>query len=192
MADLSKLSADQIVALTNDAGVLLTSQALAGARQGLDTVNVPEATWASFASKAFGATTASINIGTSETPLLLFTNPNASGKVVKVYSVALASSSGTFRIYQGPTVTANGTSLTKVNKHFQASPPAPVATAFSQPTTSANGNIFITQVTTSQGGTTLIDLTVPITMDANTSLLVTVQNGANNTPTVAAISWAEF
>lgn len=143
--------------------------------------------------KTFSATTNLITIGTAETPFLLFRNPTGSGKFVRVYSIRISSDdAATFRVYQTPTVTANGTAVTTLNNYVKSGAAAASSTVFSQPTTSSNGTLYHVHITTAEEGTIELQLEQHIILDANNAILITVANGSNNTPTNASISWIEI
>lgn len=140
----------------------------------------------------FSVQTALTNIGTTETAFVLVKNPNGSGKTLRITRVFLSTSgSGTIRLYHTPTITSNGSTLAINNRYIKTSPTATVMTAFTSPTISVNGTIMFLALTTTQLGTFQVFDDQDLILDPNFNILITVQNGANNTPTAVGIEWAE-
>lgn len=142
-------------------------------------------------SKCFVATTNNILKGTAESPFILLSNPNGSGKTVFVHEISF-SGAGTFRIYLLPTVTANGTSIPPYNKRITSGTQGNVALLFHTPTVSANGNLAYVYIPTAQTGTQIIPLTAEIILPPNTAILITTAMAANNTVTNTFIQWSEI
>jgi hypothetical protein len=136
----------------------------------------------------------------AESNFILLKNPNASGVILyifKIISVAissLGSATGVesvVRLYSNPTITANGTAMT-INNQLIGSADTSLATAFSVPTTTANGNLIRVYAVGSQGLTTLYSQEDFVALQANNNLLVTVQGTVNGPSEVAVnVVWGE-
>lgn len=150
-----------------------------------------------WAGQGFHVTTNHVAVaGTAENPFFYLTNPNASGKTVRITDINVGTSKGgtsvstKFRVYRDPTVTANGTALTIVKaKKSQAA--ASVCSAFLSPTTTANGTIFAS-FASAPGGTVIDPMSeMEIMVEANEKLLFTVQNSVTNNESFVSISFVE-
>jgi hypothetical protein len=139
----------------------------------------------------YDTSTNSVLVGTTETAFCLFRNPNASGKTVGITSIRLTGA-GTFRLYHSPTITANGTALTPVNNYVKTGTQGNVGLPTFTPTISANGSLSKSITVSSQQGTYQLPLETLLILPANTSILITAQMGANNTPTNCGFTWWEL
>lgn len=147
--------------------------------------------------KLFGIAAQRTGIGTSELPVLLFRNPNGSGKTVKLKKLIYnnshtVSSQLRLRVYINPTVSADGTGLSEVALDIGSGNTAG-AEAFSSPTISANGTQVLDLIVL--GGASAIDEKYDFTegtqLRANNSILVTaVSDGSNRIANVSLV-WEE-
>lgn len=142
--------------------------------------------------QVFSAQTLVTNIGTTETSFLLLKNPNASGKVLRILKIVVGTSgAGTIRVYHTPTITSNGAALAAVNRYIKSAPTAAVAAPFTAPNISVKGTPINLWYTTAQSGSKDFIADGDIAVDPNFNILITVQNGAANTPTAITVIWAE-
>lgn len=139
------------------------------------------------------STIATLTVGTSETAIYLFKNPNASGKKCKIFK-GLFNLGGTvtYRFYHTPTITTNGTAITPINQRISSSPPVAVATPFYSPTVSSNGTYMFQYASSAQTSTDEIEFAWQPTIDPNFNLLITAQAGSNNTPLTITLIWNEL
>lgn len=142
-------------------------------------------------SKAYSATnTSALTVGTSETSIFLFKNPNGSGIKARIFRAAFTGAA-TYRVYHTPTITSDGTGLAEINQRIQSSPPTAAVTAFQSPTISANGTFIFPIAASTQSGTVVFNTTHQFTVNANFNILITAQAGANNTPVNVTLFWYE-
>lgn len=141
----------------------------------------------------FASYTNLINIGTVETAFYYFKNPIGSGKTVTFHSINLVlNGGGTGRLYVNPTVTANGTSVSSHCLNIQTSPPASVTNIFSQPTVTSNGTFYAVSIIPAQIGDKSLIFGTDIILQAGQSILLTIANIANNTPSAVGTIWTEI
>lgn len=134
------------------------------------------------------------SIGTTEIPVALFRNPNASGKVVRLIrftfsNVHTVTSFIRVRAYVAPTVTSDGTALTEGCTRIGGS--AGVAETFSSPTVSANGTRIAQWVAPSFSIPSIIPLDYLFILDANTTILLTAQGDGTNRVLAGSLIWSE-
>jgi hypothetical protein len=143
--------------------------------------------------RAFKVTTDLNSIsGTSEHPYLLLKNPAGSQPLLITHFLVGTNSASVrtiTRFYANPTVTADGTGLTETNTYITASPPAALASAFMNPTISANGGILNTTI--SPANTPSRGINRYYWLDGGNNLLVTIENSVSNASTFADIYWIE-
>jgi len=133
--------------------------------------------------------------GTSETALLLFTNPttNASNinKALFLYKRQLASvTSGTTAIinfYSAPTITVNGAAQTSVNKRLAGA--ASSMNVYLSPTISANGTLIDSVVVGSLAQAEKADL---IIVDPGLSVLMTATVSVGSSKVIVRNLWLEI
>lgn len=127
-----------------------------------------------------------------EAPFVYVKNPLASGFVLKIRNllegVLSTNKPTTFRVYVDPTVTANGTSRTPINKRV-GNATTPVAQVFTEPTVSAFGNRVNNSIVVA--GVFAIEEASTLQLLENHSLLFTVEPSVNNTECTATLDWAE-
>jgi hypothetical protein len=131
--------------------------------------------------------------GTTEQPFILLRNPASSGYLLRIKRLTLAvttNTTGIFKLYRQPTITAAGTPLSISN--YADTAVSGVALAYSIPTYSATGNSFA-QFDVNAGGVGSIvrDLELALIMPEGDDLLITLAQGSNNNAFSANISWAE-
>jgi hypothetical protein len=133
--------------------------------------------------------------GTGENAFFYLTNPNASGKTVRITDIIIGVDKGAlfvvsqFRFYRDPTITVNGTALT-ISKAKKSQSAASVCSAYSSPTASANGTLFkLMQVTSGLNNYECVEMEIII--EANEKLLITVQGGTTNSVHSVSISFVE-
>ena len=126
--------------------------------------------------REFAVSTGLLTIGgTSETPVIFVTNPSSNVNfLVSLLRKVLAQTVGhtaLFNFYANPTVSANGTALTPVNKRVDSGAPASSMLAYKSPTVSANGSLIGSLMC----GNASVMESSPLALNPNQSLLVTVQ-----------------
>lgn len=129
--------------------------------------------------------------GTSETPLVLITNP-----VINTFNLLLftkklvattAGHTATLNIYANPTITGNGTPLTVSPLRVDTNAPATSMTAFTGPTVSANGTLIGSLFAGNQED---ID-TIPLVVDPANSILLTITVSNASDKVTAQLAWVE-
>jgi len=130
--------------------------------------------------KGFSVITGDITIAnTDENNFFLLKNPNASGKLVRIWESIISMTKGTgsafsnFRIYKNPTITANGTALT-INKIRSSQSASSVCSAYYNPTISARGTLIDKFVIATDHFGELID-NLGRYLEANENMLVTIE-----------------
>jgi hypothetical protein len=146
------------------------------------------------ASKVFTTNWEVSAIGTTEIPIALFRNPSGSGKTVKLIRLTMSNlhtvtSFIRMRAYIAPTVTSDGTDLTKACTKIGGA--APSSVAFSSPSVSANGTRVAQWVVPAFGTPTQIPLEYLFILPANTELLLTGQADGTNRICGGSLIWAE-
>lgn len=145
------------------------------------------------------ATSTGINsvAASAETAYFLLKNPTGSNKVLRLFLMRIghqattASTTMAYRLYANPTITANGTALTIVNQRIVSGASATAMQAFRSPTISANGSLMTEFMTFGQTPFPEINFPHYIAIDANNSVLVTVQSSGLNVPSAVSAVWAE-
>lgn len=140
--------------------------------------------------KMFSATTNFLSTGTTaQTAYMLFRNPNASGVNCKLRKINFYGNGGSFRIYQDPTVTANGTAVTSVGNRQtgQATAQCLVTTL---PTVSSNGTVFKSYTVAAQN-IRVEEFDFSRWLEPNHFLLVTIAQSGNSAAGSVDIEWAE-
>lgn len=129
--------------------------------------------------------------GTSESPFFYVLNPGSSGKQLRVGHIFSAIDSNTARsvqkVYFNPTVTVNGTSVPIQNMLIGGISSS--MSAFSQPTVSSNGTFLLVSVVPTSNVPVILER--KLILSPGQSILVTIQNSINNTPSSVEISWVE-
>lgn len=147
------------------------------------------------AGQLFATATPVINLASAgtEQAYLLIRNPAASGKEIRIKRFVLSAmtlnKAVAYFIYFNPTVTANGTVVTRFST-TAGSLAVPVALINTQPTVTAFGSRVISS-SASNGSTVILDEEFAIRLPANTSLLITVIPQTTNTDTTLAALWSE-
>lgn len=130
------------------------------------------------AGMGFSVTADSVLNSSTETALLLLTNPANSGINLRAmfFYAAAESNQGTvtIRAYSNPTVTSNGTPLPISNNLVQDGSPSSSAQAFALPTISNNGVKRISLVSVAAGNTDLLNFAQTAILAPGNSLLLTV------------------
>lgn len=135
-------------------------------------------------------TTSALTVGTSETSIFLFRNPNSNPNKVRLLRLQITGAA-TYRLYHTPTITSNGTTLTSINQRIMTSPTAAQALPTQSPTISANGTFMMPLATSTQAGTLVFDLSYQPILNPNFTILITAQAGGNNTPVNVTLVWCE-
>lgn len=154
-------------------------------------VNIPNSAMFTQLQKTYSATnTTALTVGTSETSIFLFKNPNANTVKAKIIKI-VCTGTATFRLYHTPTITSNGTSITPINQKIMTSPASATITPFQSPTLSANGTFMWPITVTAQTGTVPYLLEHQLILNPNFNINITAQAGSNNTPVNVTIFWCE-
>ena len=128
----------------------------------------------------------------TEHPLFLLRNPGSSTIKVRLrkssFGIVSTNKPTVFRLYFGPTITANGTPLSEINKNLE-SVLISQTTTFLSPTISSNGNILATFVSVS--GFFVVEHDQTFILGAGDNLLITAQTTVNNTEVTYTLDWAE-
>lgn len=145
----------------------------------------------------FSAVGERTGVGTSEVPVMLLKNPSGSGKVLSINQILLinrhtVSSLVIFRCYSSPTITANGTAISIPTLDI-GSGNTTVAEAYQSPTISANGTLMMTTTASGRANANpnAMQFAGTLTLQPNTSILVTaIADGTNRVPVITMI-WSE-
>lgn len=142
-----------------------------------------------------------VNLPTNgtESVLILFKNPNASGKTFSIRRIIFDTNgttavTGVMRMYANPTSSANGVAITVSSTNIGGGAGAAAATPFTGPTVSANGTRFFSG-TVGQGanqGPLEYDFNGVQSLAANNNILITGQPSANNLSVGITFVWGEF
>lgn len=131
--------------------------------------------------------------GTSETNLMLVSNPSTSTKSifvnVKRFTSLTATQEAAFRIYFNPTVTAAGTATVPVNNRTSYGTAIMQAVITTVPTTTSNGTFGAILASTGYvpNQSNLLNI-----LDPGQTMLITVQASNTGHTYAAEISWYEI
>ena len=144
--------------------------------------------------KGFATTYSATIAGRDETDYMIIKNPTGSGldMILKAisFSIDAAATRATLRLYKNPTVTADGTSIPKINLHDDTA--TGTMTTFHTPTVTARGNPFSTFVVQSSGNSFLqVDYELGVLIDPGKYLLLTIDPDSNNTSFSLNVRFAE-
>lgn len=148
---------------------------------------------------AYGVVIQSVAVNATETPVLYVNNPSGSGKTIYIVGGFLAADIQSpnwarFFIYNGPTITANGT-IQSINNLLAGSGNTSVALAYTLPTASAFGTLMdiVMDGGANSGGNpkSRYHPSSYIIIPPNTKLLITANAKGNNTPIVIILKWFE-
>jgi len=130
----------------------------------------------------------------TDNPLILLRNPAASGKKLYLWKVHAGTSvtnvAAVFKIYKAPTITANGTGLTEVNRKIGGSEVA-VATAFSLPTISALGTKFSSLSLGQNNNAVIFAEDYSVVVLVGQDIVITGDPSSNNRQSVLTVIWKE-
>ena len=114
----------------------------------------------------------------TETPLLLLSNPISSlvNARAMFFYAAPEGAQGvvSIRVYTNPTVSNNGTALPIQNNLVMAGVPASSLNAYASPTVSSNGSKRITLVSVANGNTNLLNFAQTAILAPGNTMLITV------------------
>ena len=131
--------------------------------------------------------------GTTEQAFMLIRNPAASGYLVRMKRLTFqvtSNTTGVFRLYRLPTITAVGT--TNFIENYRDVTVTGVALAYSVPTYSATGSTWARYDLNAGGvGVLVIEQDLALTLLEGDDLLITLEQGSNNNKFSANFSWAE-
>jgi len=144
--------------------------------------------------RAFTVTTDLQNIsGQLETALLYIKNPSGSGINIETTKFLVggdsSSSRAVYRVYDNPTVTADGTSLTIRNTLISDSPQASICEAYMLPTVTDFGALLNMAIAPSNSPSRGINRHYYI--HPGHSILVTTANSVSNVKTFSDCYWLE-
>lgn len=140
------------------------------------------------------STTQNMDSAGTDNPLVYIKNPSASGKVLYLYRVVLGlkveNNYGLFKIFKNPTVTADGTSLTKTNRNIGDSNTSSME-AYYLPTVTSNGTEILSYINAANANSVEILKDFSIFVQAGNSVLITGDPKSNGRPAVITAVWAE-
>ena len=129
-------------------------------------------------------------LGSSATQYMLF---RTSSKTCHIYGEVTSSDVGTFKFYESPTTTEDGTPITILNKNRNYDASAATATVFSGPTVSDPGTLldpFIISSTKNAGGSERNEN--EWNLKPNTDYLFVIYSGAASNDIIAKADWYEI
>jgi len=132
---------------------------------------------------------------TSETPYFLISNPASSGKSIFIYikkmSVATNTAAyATFRFYQNPTVTANGSALGINNLRMNSAAISSVVKAYQAPSVSSSGT-FLADLAAANASSTQVSTVVQV-IDPGNAMMISVTESTGTVPVAIEICWYEL
>jgi hypothetical protein len=113
-------------------------------------------------------------------------------KTVHIYGEVVSSDLGSFKFYESPTITADGTPLVPLNKN-RNSTNTPLSTVYASPTVTANGTLldsFLLSTTKNAGGKDSNEN--EWNLKPNTDYLFAIYSGANNNDFITKADWYEL
>lgn len=151
------------------------------------------------AGKGFSVTGSATLNSSTETPVLLLTNPSTSSINARaIYFYAAPNSTQgivNISIYTNPTVTSNGTQIPTSNNLVSASAPSSSMIAYAAPSVTSNGASRITMVTNSNADFSLFNFAQTAIMAPGNSMLMTVTINnlglLSNVTTYFYLQWVE-
>lgn len=130
--------------------------------------------------------------GSAEHDYVFIRNPGSSESKIVMKKLRLSCRSNgavsIFRLYKGPTDTANGTNLAENNLNFKSGAAAAELRTYKNPTMTAKGTLihmFIVEAAKTE------EFEVNFRFPKNTKLLLTVKNSGTNQKVGAEIEWTE-
>jgi len=147
--------------------------------------------------KAFVVTTNLITIPTNaETPFLLIKNPTGSGKILRIFEITVGllfnNQNGIFRIYKNPTIISDGLSLSISNNRIYSGSISSNMQAFSLPTTSLNGTMLSGFPIQQNSSMQRLPVLATLILNEQNNILITIDNAANNMPSIINTNWLEI
>lgn len=143
-------------------------------------------------SAAFDASAA---VSNTNNPILLFRNPAASGKVLKIWRIRTDSDVTNValnaRIYANPTITLNGTSVSAFSRNVGGGAASAVALVTSLPTLSVLGSLLEAWVNGQNSNSFDGAPDFSMAIQENNSILLTINPSSNNRNCVVSIIWSE-
>ncbi len=131
----------------------------------------------------------------TDNPLVLISNPNASGKTIYIVKVMagcnIANVAVTFNIKGTPTVTTAGSSTTPVACFIGNSAPAVTTVVTTTPTISVLGSDMASGISGQNASSVLLINEYAVALAANNKVLITGNPGSNNRNAVITIIWIE-
>lgn len=146
--------------------------------------------------KAFCVTTNDITSGTggAETPQMYISNPENSGKIMKIYEMSfgtnVSSNNNIFRLYKSPTVSVAGTKLNNVSLCFSPAQFSSVVDIYKTPTVTNNGTLFM-NVIAGPTSTNFVPLKNQIYIHPGYKMLINVRPNANSVTFSLNVLWLE-
>jgi hypothetical protein len=135
-------------------------------------------------------------VGTTETDMLLFVNPTASGVYVFLDSIVLTAVTGGrilwIRGYSGSTVTTNGTGLTELSVIKMTTPPTALCQAYSGPTIAARGSRNFVLTSGQYQLSAPLDLKPLSVLDETYTFLLTILASGVNSQFSIDMRWREL
>jgi len=96
-----------------------------------------------------------------------------------------------FKMYHTPTLTADGTTLTPINRYIGGGFPAAHIGAYYLPSATANGTLVNTWSVGKDSNSLIVDVGYTLVAAPGSNLLITAQGSNNNTGVTATIVWME-
>ncbi len=145
----------------------------------------------------FSVASLALNMATTgtENPLILLKNSSSNTKSMYIQSaycgINTANRAAAFDIYSSPTVSANGTAMTIVNRNI-GSAVASVMNAYTAPTVTSNGTLFSTFVIGQNSNSNSILDAFNLKIPPGGSILFTGNPNSNGTGAYISITWSEY
>lgn len=136
------------------------------------------------------------SVGTAQTDTLLITNPAGSGKLLYLSGISITPVTNgrtfTARLYINPTITANGTLITRSSVQVTTTPPTSAVNVYSLPTISARGTLVRTYSSGQFQDTANLVQTNLMVISAGRSVLLTNLASSTNSDYAINLAWSEI
>lgn len=144
------------------------------------------------------STAVSVNAATagSDNGLLYLRNPSGSGITMYVHRIVMATAIANVavigRIFSNPTISANGTDASEVNRRINSGSPAASVIATTLPTVTSTGTQLANIVQGQNSSPQIMVLDQSVAVTENNSLLITGDPQSNNRVVQITVIWSEW